>query len=131
MDLLCEDFSENKVKMKQHITVAQLHELNDQEIYDLVVYKLNKFMINNLDDEWYEWISQLINIGKMIEILCDSDFCFPSIGLTESRNHSEYIVVGVTSLSGSKEYYGKTFESDNLCDALWNAVKSALLESKK
>lgn len=113
--------------MKQHITVEQLFELDKYSIYKLIVYNLNLFMTSDPD---YKWYSEQITIGKMIEILCDSEFCFPSIGLTESSKVSELIVVGVTCLSGSKKYRGKTIEGNELCDALWNTVKLILSDIK-
>ena len=67
-------------------------------------------------------------IGNMIEFLCDTDFCFPSIGLTESSKIHEMIIVGITCLSGSKKYRGITIESNELCDALWNTIKFILPE---
>lgn len=111
--------------MKQHITFEQLNKLYEDQIIELKK-KLNLRRLLDTQLELKMYISECCTIGKMIEILCNSEFCFPSIGLTESRTRNEYIVVGVTCLSGSEKYRGKTFEGDNLCDALWESVKTIL-----
>ena len=110
--------------MKLHITKEQLNEFLEVKSKE----NYNKKKYSNLYNLTCPnaVVCENFNIGKMIEILCNTDFCFPSIGLTESSKISEYIVVGVTCLSGSDKFRGKTFEADTLCDALWKAVKAVI-----
>jgi hypothetical protein len=121
--------------MKQCISLNQIKETSVNFLNKLIVeLHISKYYRGAIDrtiiyeEEVLKDIASNCTIGKMIEVLCDSDFCFPSIGLTESKKIHEYIVVGVYCLSGSKQYRGKCFEGDNLCDALWDAVKSVLSE---
>lgn len=127
--------------MKQSIESEQLKELTPNQFRKLCVLVGDKYYYNSSDEQvlksfqkesltMYISILQKTNIGQMIEILCNTDFGFPRIGLIESRIRSEYIVTYVTCLNGSK-YHGKSFESDNLCDALWMTVKFMLDEMEK
>lgn len=116
--------------MKQHISVEQLKLGFKQQKKIATLFGQYGNCVRN-DDEGNEYfnlgiLAERISIGRMIEILCDSDFCFPSICLTESSKKSEWIVVGVYCLSGSEKFRGKTFEADELCDALWEAVKAVI-----
>lgn len=101
--------------MKQHIGQGQIEEISREQRRTL---EAKTDLVFSRAEHY--------TIGKMIEILCNSDFCFPRIGLTESKNRHEYIVVGVYSIGGSERLRGKCFEGDELCDALWEAVKSIL-----
>lgn len=133
------------LNMKQNITIEQLLQADSlllSKLYNLIHWKET---IENItyNTEWFDFcktvkdchtyrtylenIIKNINIGNMIEVLCNSGFGFPRIGLTESRKISELIVPSVTCLNGSK-HHGKEFEADTLCDALWKAVVFILSE---
>lgn len=126
--------------MKQHITTEQMKEVvyNATAMFNLLQSlsitiedaKVAMMLRSHGEEMLIAKMAKELTIGKMIEILINSDFCFPNIGLTESKNRSEYIVAGVTCLSGSEKYRGKTFEGDSLCDALWEAVKKVLAEGR-
>jgi hypothetical protein len=123
--------------MKQHIEVQQLNELTSEQFKKLMELGRNPFVNRialksefkwDVEERYYIEAAYSMNIGAMIELLCNSDFCFPSIGLTESCIVHELIVVGVYCRSGSEKYRGKCFEGNDLVDALWNAVKLVLSE---
>lgn len=98
--------------MKQNITEEQLLELDEQKIYKLVVYKLNLFMTSNPD---YQWYSEQITIGKMIEILSTYDIDIMS----------NYYKVNEWTITFYKEEH-HIFRNIELCDALWEGIKAIL-----
>jgi hypothetical protein len=130
-DISWEDFMSldyNQVIKLQQLINQKYHTIDNEKQWEEIKNYKHVFedgTESNIHTSYLGFLEKC-NIGKMIEILCNSDFYFPSIELTESKYRSEYIVVGVTCLSGSKEFRGKTFEGDNLCDALWEAVKLVL-----
>jgi hypothetical protein len=117
--------------LKQHLSIEQLSILDFKQQKGIATLFGQYGNCVRNDEEGNEYfnlglLAERINIGRMIETLCASEFCFPHIGLTESKRRSEWIVVGVTCLSGSEKFKGKTFEADVLCDALWEAVKAVI-----
>lgn len=98
--------------MKQHINMGQLEGLTLKQILKLAALTGVEpdLMQNNIED-----VSKVLNIGKMIEILESTDEFLEIVRLTEGNK--PYIV----HLKS-----GFTFHADNLCDALWEAVKEAI-----
>lgn len=116
--------------MRQHISSEQLNLFLDLQIKDGIanmnferLSKLNKAL--GIDSKRNYPPSHLFTVGKMIEILTNSEFGFPRIGLSEARYKPELIVVTVTSLNSSK-YHGKSFEGYELVDALWESIKEVI-----
>ena len=102
--------------MKQHITICQWDELTPVQYNN--ISNLFGFVSNSLS------MSQFLTIGKMIEILKNRvDFLTiyhatyakkPFYGVKYRINHT---------LDSEMEII---FESEELCDALWKAVKEVL-----
>jgi len=117
--------------MKQHITVEQLKELEVGVIIE--TFFKNNPNKNNLiknyqntkekSDIWYDWVSREITIGKMIEILKSKGVNWFEVGYPEIKETREKKVF----IKITKDLY---FWGDNLCDALWEAVKYVLEESE-
>lgn len=103
--------------MKQHISVEQLEGLTIQQKLKLV--KLTgvepDLMQNNIEETWREDVSKVLNIGKMIEILESTDEFLEIVRLAEG---DKPYIVHLKS--------GLIYHADNLCDALWEAVKATL-----
>lgn len=100
--------------MKQHITPKQLAEIDKARIQELL--QVTSTIERN---NYYEFHCSKMTIGKMIEIL---EFKFPTIYIENQlpaglRDSIRYRVFQ----QGAGHHYG-----DNLCDALWNAVKDVL-----
>ena len=92
--------------MKQHITVEQLNEV-DFDIFEKI-RALTDVTTGIKSD-----MSEKMNIGKMIEILDAENYVV-------NVNSSEHTV----SVGSIKQ--GKTFNNEQLCDSLWQAVKHIL-----
>ena len=103
--------------MKQHINMGQLEELTIKQILQLAELTGVEpdLMQNNIEETWREDVTKALNIGKMIEMLEDKEEFLEIVRLTEGNK--PYIV----HLKS-----GFTFHADNLCDALWEAVKEAI-----
>jgi hypothetical protein len=118
--------------MKQHITIEQLKELNIIQLNDLVItLKMKKY--------WYkakmrtlqynkvilQEIANTCTIGKMIEILIENipktNCIEDSIDIECDRVTKTFLVEYRTS-----NFTFADFENKELCDALWEAVKSIL-----
>jgi hypothetical protein len=97
-------------------------EVNGLRLFD-------KLTLDTAIDSVIDDIMEYFNIGHLIEALCDIGFGFPRIGLTEARNKHEWITTSVLCLNGSK-YHNKSFEADELCDALWDALVFMLNEQE-
>lgn len=120
--------------MKQNITVEQLKELNDKQLKNLYNLRHCPYLIRiaytekyhfQVTDEDYSEASYHINIGAMIEILIDN---VPKTDYIEDSIDIEYDRVTNTVLVEYRKgnYSFGTFENKELCDALWEAVKSIL-----
>lgn len=100
--------------MKQHITMEQFHELDMKQDTKL------RMLLNRKPS----LIPKACNIGKMIEILGDK--------LTEiSFVHDGDITFGEKRKAGayirfSGENLDINYFSEELCDALWQAIKEVL-----
>ncbi len=134
--------------MKQHITVEQLNEYNKdcwtgQQIKKVFETKsldeylhqresewlMSNRMVNwdrwdQIAGDWEEKTSKVITIGKLIEVLHNSNNkCYISI---------DYILR--SEWAGESDWhvntYDKIFIKEELCDALWEAVKYVLEEEK-
>lgn len=64
----------------------------------------------------------LLSIGQMIEILSQSSYGYPRIGFTDSDGNNKNKLGYVMSMSSKYRNY----ESQELCDALWEAVKAVI-----
>lgn len=102
------------MRIKQHITVKQYQELLEiiptdikmgefAEILNLTIGEISSHMIKQRNT-----VQKLITIGRMIDIL---------------DNYFEFIEM---QSCGSVELEHNHYVEDNLCDALWEAVKSTL-----
>jgi len=103
--------------MKQHITEKQFQSLSKK-----AMGKLADWAVKHVRDE----LPRQLNIGQMIEFL-DSrksisnwhplDRCYE-----DKKTKGWHVVMGTSKLY--KE--GATYESKELCDALWDAVRYTL-----
>lgn len=108
--------------MKQHITEKQLNELTIEQSAKLMYSFGNDDLAGGED----------VTIGKMFEILND----FPNNYITSIRpkfkkeNNKSYVELGIKDLMAEEEcidsWYLKGFHSEELCDALWQAIKEIL-----
>ena len=106
--------------MKQHITVEQLYEFIENERKGFIDKRIDA--ITDLVGKHYGTndVAEKMNIGKMIEIL------------EEATHYSQQIIneCGRYSISvNEKAGYATGWETkyyNELCDALWEAVKSIL-----
>lgn len=92
--------------MKQHITVEQLNELEEEKFCDL--FELLGIKTNLILSEKH------VNIGKMIEILTDFN-CneYPTFETDET---------GQIRVSCSNDLTVGSNFNDELCDSLWEVV---------
>lgn len=121
--------------MKKNITVEQLKELNKDQLKKLHEFNnRNPFLTKIVFEGEYNFKStqqdyieacQRINIGKMIEILINN---VPKNNYIEDSIDMEYDRVTKTSLVEYRKSNStfNTFENKELCNALWEAVKSIL-----
>jgi len=117
--------------MKQHITVEQMKEIEDKT---LAKYMPLEFT-HSLEAVCYygaesatgiiglNKMAEMITIGKMIEILKSKGVNWFEVGYPEIKETREKKVF----IKITKDLY---FWGDNLCDALWEAVKYVLEESE-
>lgn len=115
--------------MKQHITKEQLNELNDEQILELInfVYNQNHRTIEGrgsagLEIEGRHYYTGDIaqfrcTIGKMIEFFQHKNI--RCVGISFQTNPSN---ISVWEKTGPP----KRFREQELCDALWKAVKHIL-----
>ena len=89
--------------MKQHIMVEQLREVKPTKLLKILKYGLAG------DDRWAE----SINIGKMIEVLSN----YKQIEIIQGK------VGWIMFMDNSLKISG-----DELCDALWEAIKYVIEE---
>lgn len=115
--------------MKQNITVEQLKGLNKEQSKKLHEIKYNTFLLRiayeneykfNVTDRDYCEAVFRIDIGNMIEIL-------------ESQTNSSQQIINeggrysiATNLKGGNVTGWQTEYYNEICDALWEAVKSFL-----
>jgi len=98
--------------MKQHINMGQLEGLTLKQILKLAALTVVEpdMMQNNIED-----VSKALTIGKMIEMLEDKEDELLIVRL--AKGNKPYIVQLVS---------GFVYQANNLCDALWEAVKATL-----
>ena len=118
--------------MKQNITPKQLKELNQEELENLNSLMPNPYLqricysiVHKNRDQDYIKAAYDINIGTMIETLIDS------VPKTDSIEDSVDIECDRVTNSCLIEYRKSNmefadFEDDELCDALWKAVRNIL-----
>ena len=119
--------------MKQHITIEQLKELNDDGVCQLNTLMNHEWNLTEEEFQKYTWeqilkdTSEYCTIGRMIEILVnyvpliENDYIEDSIDIECDRKTKSFVV----------EYRKNNFEfvnheADELCDALWETVKEIL-----
>jgi len=101
--------------MKQYITVKQLGELTENQITKLCTLITDDIGVLLVDTD--ETIAEMTTIGKMIEIL---------------EQHGEYPNIYISNNPGVKTWevqsvpYTDAFEKEELCDALFEAIKTIL-----
>ena len=110
--------------MKQHITTKQLMEVHQ----DIMMEAINSDKFNELLEQvsqsnvgmrnlYLQALAKEVTIGKMIEILHDSGECIDMFNGNENGRFDGYCVwIGTL---------GET-RKEELCDALWEAVKYVL-----
>ncbi len=94
--------------MKQHITASQLDELSKKGIKNLKKYLLPK----NIPGFWDVNFVPTLSIGQMIEFL-------------DEENVAIDITTGWTIIASELQDL-HTYKNEELCDALWEAVKEIL-----
>ena len=108
--------------MKQHITKEQVYELDEKQYYKYLDYfQKMKSMVGSLvyfepveDDK----LLPCMSIGQMIEFLDEQNPLGKGFGTVKGTNGlTMYWVVN---------QYDKTYKKEELCDALWEAVKEML-----
>lgn len=106
--------------MKQHIAIEQLKELTPKQMDKFLAYMNDKdymphgsqMMLHN--DGWY--MAQFLNIGQMIE------FLDVKVGSPYEGGFIDYKELEHKWVVNNGPYY----YADELCDALWEAVKEVL-----
>lgn len=105
--------------MKQNITPEQLNELSDKGIEGLRKWLSKKYGYDVMNKDHTKWLeSLLLSIGQMIEFLDENDFL-------------ELIDYWGANIGGYQnkwrvECKDSQFNDNELCDALWEAVKEVL-----
>jgi hypothetical protein len=113
--------------MKQQITSEQLNELSDKGKYTLWIWERNK---EYGDKDSFSKLSEL-SVGQMIEFL---DEQMPVSYITHQSQwhggnwHYDGGSIPSELTLPALEKSIKSFESNELCDALWEAVKDVLEE---
>jgi len=113
--------------MKQHITVEQLEELEPEKYIKLVEKEYGTSMCNKYAK--IENCKRLFNIGKLIEILENKFDKSYSIEFKKKSDFNDDYACGKYELFVLSSNYGGVVlykENDELCDALWQAVKEVL-----
>lgn len=120
--------------MKQHISVEDLKQLNEDQIIKLNTLGNHEWNLTMEEFKKYSWhkvledTAEYFSIGKMIEIL--------------QNDHMKHSKIESCFVDGVDKKYYITSEntqiwkldksgailSENLCDILWEAVKAILLE---
>jgi hypothetical protein len=116
---------EGNKPMKQHITVEQLRELSDKGMERLhnLVFKGKKFV------GFHNAGPLLLSIGQMIEFLDDHygnqtiKYCSALLIDNQSINTRDG---GRWLAMKASNHKDRKYFSDELCDALWSAIKEEL-----
>lgn len=96
--------------MKQHITPSQAEEITEEQFYSLfdeIVYR----------KDWADYHHKKVTIGKMIEILRKYD-----LDMVDNNYREREWSVDLNKIHSDD----RLFRNNELCDALWEAVKSTL-----
>lgn len=103
--------------MKQHITIEQLNELSEKGKEKEQIYRENWYKTVYKGDQVNRWSQHMFwNIGQMIEFL--------------EHNHLDQIEHVVHWTGNICEWrVNKKEKKEEICDALWEAVKEVLNET--
>jgi len=118
--------------MKQHITLEQLNELDDVAMRKLAEYKgLEEFDKTTMEvwrksDNKWETVHLLLNIGQMIEFLDEKEEGVNIDSFSELDGDKYGPSIFTNNNEISVQGSGCDIESSELCDVLWEAVKSIL-----
>lgn len=115
--------------MKQNITVEQIKQLSIKELNKIVVlldiepyYRRAKMHTLVYENDVLKYIAECATIGKMIEVLEENN-CLKLEQENIIPNDSDYGLKWVVEIFHDIDCEIKHFESEELCDALWEAVK--------
>lgn len=93
--------------MKQHIYPEQAREISKEQFYSLFDELVDR-------DDWANYHHRKLTIGKLIEVIKSENICY----IKHLKNWKVCIF--------DKDLEQREFESINLCDSLWGAVKELL-----
>lgn len=111
--------------MKQHITIEQLNELSGKGKAKLTEYILPRTEFKNLK-ELYSFYP-LLSIGQMLEFL-DEQEAYSILNRPGEERWVTGIIKDYNLGEGwiEEEYIINAHKGEELCDALWEAVKEVL-----
>ncbi len=123
--------------MKRRITVEQLQELTEEQqqrlrewwkpqLYDVFIEILidDEIIEGSIERETYEPSKEalpLLDIGQMIELLEEKKMVTESLDIKAPKG-----LINIYSVWYGNGDFPKKYESKELCDALWQAVKQVL-----
>jgi len=111
--------------MKQHITVGQLNQSHILDALNLaVILEISPNDYRN-DEELDKMVSEKMTIGEMIEIIGHNN-CLTLEQENVIPNDSNYGLKWVVRIFHDIDCPVKEYEAEELCDALWEAVKRVL-----
>jgi hypothetical protein len=109
--------------MKQHILPKQAKEITQEQFYDL--FK-NQHWNTVMRKDWADFHHKKATVGKMIEILDGLQLPYFDIRYNDTNPlvnfiKSRHVIIQTYSEDGFPAF--EDFYNDELCDALWNAIK--------
>lgn len=112
--------------MKQHVSIEQLKKLTPNQLLILgnFVGYVRKERTNNektVMQEYIDGLAEYLTIGKMIEVLGTK---INNISL--GRRFGDYVEVSIKHSELHEFMLVKTFQSEELCDALFEALRYVL-----
>jgi hypothetical protein len=120
--------------MKQHITVEQLFELQDYTLAEVMDEEFqnavrdincNPYMSDTEKDNLIEVLAEQVTIGKMIEILSSK---YDVVDYSDNREFGMGYTVSCITFDSYDwcDDEHREYIANELCDALWEAVKEVL-----
>ena len=113
--------------MKQHITPKQFKEISKEQSIELFDFNARDW--RGCEDDFYTYHHKKITVGKMIEILDNSEY---SYDIKRCKNRNNWILIQLLESGLNRSLKDRDvvdrldsqmFESDKLCDVLWEAIK--------